>query len=256
MQLIHPAAIAGILLNGGFIGALYILLPRVDVSVLPADQQLMLEQTAQTLPLFFFVLLVQAVSLLLLQKKHILGVVGAAIGVFLMLPASLVYGVGCLLTYQNVRFRDFSVASPPVSSAKQVFRSNFITSSLGTAAVCGFMSWFFLSSGALDAGGIALICSIMSLILAVRVQSNPPLAFYESSMVVVPAFFSKRIELPYAALRSATLFQNKTIEFVLHDADRGLLRLNWSLNTVQRSEQKRALEIMARVLRDHNVALQ
>ena len=204
--------------------------------------------------IFYAVLAVQAVALGLLASRMPFGLAVACLGALLMLPGSLFYLIGCLLTHYRNKFLDFAPAPPVYTEALQLFPSAFAPKMRIVSSVSVALSFLAIYTGWMNAAAIFFGVSLAGLYFAIRTRKIPPLAIFDQYFTLTPGLFSSSILIPYTSVRLATLRPDESILFQVQ-MDKGIFLLSWSLNNVAVSERRKALEALGNALSGHGVTL-
>lgn len=264
MKSIHPAAWIGLLLNFFLSWVLFSALLGMDATALEGDERALVEALIEAAtaikPLYYSMLAAQAVALGCIVSGLAFGLPLAVISGFLMLPASLVYLIGCALSHYRIKFAMFSAAPPGNQGAHFVFTSAALkkTRMLAIILLVSAAACLLLSLGAgynmLDVVLAFLGMSMAGAYCMARAQKNPALSLYDSHLTLNPALFAPRLFLPYADIHQATLLDNGSIRFEIDSAKTRHI-LTWSLNAVAPEERRAALQELAAALTANGVAL-
>lgn len=258
MRNVHPAALAGVLLNFALAWMLFAALANFDMSLLrPEDQETMqavIEAVQAIKPVYYGLLALQVIALAFIVLRVRFGVGLAAVAAFFMLPGSLIYIIGCALTYYRVRYDGFGTAGKdPYSGALFVYPSAW-----APKARVGTGTAMLASLGALLLGyhDIALILfgvSLAGFYCAIRAGRHHALALLRDAFVIVPELFAPRLAVAYRDVREATLLDDKII-FDL-ETPGGARQLFWGLRSLDARERNEAVEELGAALAAHHVSL-
>lgn len=258
MRIIHPAAIIGILLNFGLAWMLFTALGSFDISMLrPEDQETMtaiIEAVYAIRPVYYGLLVLQVIGLALIVLRVRFGLGLAGVAAFFMLPGSLIYIIGCALTYNRVRYENFPPApKDPYSGAFFVYPSAWAPKARIATGVSMLVSLGALLLGYSDVALIMFGMSLAAFYCALRAARHHALALLRDTFVLVPALFAPRIALAYRDVRGAELFDDRIL-FAVETPD-GAAALAWSLRNLEPRERDKAIEELGAALAAHNVPL-
>ena len=254
MRHIHPAAWAGLLLNCMLTLVLFSGLNELSSSDMPRMEEPILKALEGLRPIMALLLGLQAVSLGLIASKFKAGIVLAVVGSFFMLPASLIYLIGCLLSHYRSKYAAFQStttlsktgASFPSASAA---RLPYLTA--GGFALCAFC----FTAGLTDLGIIFLGLGLTGIYLSMRARKFHALSLQQSCFIVTPGLMADPLSIPYSSVRDATLSEDESIRFTI-DIQKGQpVVLSWSLRRVEKNSRRAALENLGAALAAHYVPL-
>lgn len=259
MRNIHPAAVAGLLLNFVLAWMLFTTLGSFDLSLLePQDRELMaslLDAVYAIRPIYYGLLAVQALALGLIAMRIRLGLPLAVIAAFFMLPGSLVYLVGCTLSHYRGKYADFAVAPASVyDGALFVYRSAWAKKLRIATGVSIVLSVGCLLLGYLDFSLILFGVALAGFYCSVRAGKNHALALRDSALVLTPELFAPRLVIPYVQIEQATLLDTERIILDV-ETPAGPRRFPWLLRSLEPGERLAAIEELGAALAAHGVAL-
>ena len=254
MRHIHPAAWGGLLLNSMLTFVLLSGLNALSPSDLPPMDQTILKALELLRPIMLLLLGLQAVALGLIASKSKIGIVLAGIASFFMMPAGLVYFLGCILSHCRWKYADFesitayshSEASFPSAPAAKL---PILT--IGTFAV----SILCFISGIADLGGIFFCLSLAGVYLSIRARKFHALSLHQGYFTVTPGIFVDPLAIAYSSVREATLNDDDSIRFSIDSSKGTPLVLAWSLLRVEKNNRRAALETLGAALTAHHVPL-
>jgi hypothetical protein len=259
MRLVHPAALVGLLLNFARVWMLFSNMENIVASQLSDQDPEILEAVISMLPtvrmLFIGLLLFQALALGLIATGVGFGSVLALVAGFFMLPESIIYCIGALLSRDRVKYAAFAEASPDCAKARLIFRSQDRKKCFFFAGASLVLFVLFLLAGWEDQSVVFFGLALAGLFLALRATRYHALALHDDYFTLTPGIFSRRLLLPYSSVSLATLFDNESIHFQVQRPE-GTAVLAWSLRTVVPEERRAALEELGAVLSEHGVPLQ
>lgn len=258
MRTIHPAAIIGVLINFALALMLFAALGNFDLSLLrPEDQEAMLaiiEAVYAIRPVYYGLLALQAIALAMIVLRIRFGFALAALTAFFMLPGSLVYIIGCALTFHRINYDGFAIAPPKAyGDALFVYPSAWASKARLGAGVSLLASLCALLAGYHDIAVILFGISLAAFYCALRAARHHALALLRESFVIAPALFAPRLEVAYRNVREAVLLDDKIFFDV--ETPKGLARLNWSLRNLEPRERDTAIEELGAALVAHHVPL-
>jgi hypothetical protein len=255
---LHPAAWIGFLLNCLVAYLFLTALAGIDISAFTEEEQyligMVMEKGETIRSILYVTLAMQAVALGLLATRSPLGLAVAVLGALLMLPGSLVYLIGCLLTHYRNKFLEFTPALKAYGEALFRFSSASAPIMRITASASIALSFLAVYTGWLNAAALCFGVSLAALFFAFRSRTIPPLAIFEDCFTVTPGLFASSVLIPYAKVSLATLRPDECILFLV-ETEQGLRSLPWSLRSVLHSERREALERLGSALSEHGVPL-
>ena len=255
---LHPAAWIGFLLNCLVVYLFLTALAGIDVNVFTEEERhligAVMEKGEAIRSILYVILAMQAVAMGLLATRSVLGLPIAVLGALLMLPGSLVYLIGCLLTHYRNKFSDFIPAPKAYGEALFRFSAAFAPIMRIAASVSIALSFLAVYIGWLNAAALCFGVSLAALFFAFRSRTTPPLAIFRDCCTVTPGLFASSVLIPYASIRLATLRPDECILFEV-ETEQGLRSLPWSLRSVVQSERREALERLGSALSEHGVPL-
>ena len=253
MRNIHPAVWTGLVLNGLLILALHTALTSLSPSELPEVDPTLFEALRYIFPLMLALLAGQALAVGLIASRIRAGIVVAAVSSFLMLPAALIYLVGCLLSHYRILYSPFTVRAE-YSRVRHTFPS-MAASRLPYFAGAGMVaSALCFSAHQIDLGITLLGLSLTAAYLALRTKKYPALSIHDRYFVLTPGLFAGPLLIPYARVRKATLYDDESIRFEIETAS-GAAVLPWSLLRVENPKRRVALESLGNALSENGVPL-
>lgn len=256
---LHPAAWIGFFLNC-LVAFLFVsALTGIDLSLFSEEEQailgLVLEKADAIRMIFFAVLAAQAIALGLLATRSPFGLVLAVLGALLMLPGSLFYLIGCLLTHYRNKLLDFAPAPPIYAQARASFASAYAPKMRIISSVSIAVSFLAIYAGWMNAAAICFGVSLAGLYFAVRTRKLPPLAVFDQYFTLTPGIFATGVLVPYNSVKLATLKPDQSITFQV-ETEKGARALVWSLQSVIAAERREALEELGKALSSHGVPLE
>lgn len=255
---LHPAAWIGFLLNCLVAFFFMSAIAAIDPSLFSEDEQLMLgvllEQADSLRVIFYVVLAMQAVALGMLATRVPFGLALACLGSVLMLPGSLLYLIGCLLSHYRNKYLDFTPAPSNYSGALFRFSSAFAPKMRITASVAIALSFLAVLTGWVNAAAVCFGVSIAAFYFAIRTRRMPPLTLFDKHLTLTPGLFASSLLIPYSSIRVATLMPNESIVFTVESEARER-PLTWSLLSVAAPERREALEALGKILSENGVTL-
>lgn len=255
MRFIHPAAIAGLLLNAGLLFLLFNTLGSLDMTQFTEQEQEVLQMVSGLQGLLFTLVGLQALALVLIEFRIPGGIILAALASFFMMPIGIIYLMGSMFSQYNARFADFPRHKRTPFKPRASFRSSQ-TMPLGVAGVAAALGGSFLvSQGTTDLSAIAFCSGFALLYMSLRTVLMPPLVFYDDYLAVVPVLMAAPVALAYAKIQKATLRPDQTVIFSMNLGEGKERDLQWRLATVLPAEREEALKLLADVLRGHDVPL-
>lgn len=258
MRNIHPAAWAGLFLNFGMVYLLYSAIVGMDLSIFEGQDREILETLVRAVdearPMLYAILAGQAVALGLIAMGMAAGVILAAASGFFLLPGSMVYLIGCALSYYRVKYADFIQAPPGYADAHFVFRSMGLSRTRIMTGALLLSALMLTLLGAFDMSLVLLGMGLGGVYCTVRAAKNQALSLHDDHLTISPAIFAARILIPYAAVRKAALLDDESITFEVETAA-GVKELNWNLRAVAPQERRAALEELGAALTANNVPL-
>jgi hypothetical protein len=261
MRNIHPAAWVGLLFNLALGWLVFASVTSMDISTLPAAERATAEDFIQAVlairPFFFGLLVLQAFSLALIASGRGFGLIPAALAAFFIMPTSLIYLIGCALSYNRVKYADFRPAPPGAARSGAFFicRSPYLTASRVPAAI--FAVAALVSFMLLHALDYTLICSGLAaacVYCVSRASKNPALSLHEEYFVFSPAFFATPLLVKYDEVEEARLEDRNTIIFRLR-SDAGTRELRWNLRNLDKRDRREAVTELGAALETHKVPL-
>ncbi len=254
MRLLHPAAWAGFFLNCALVLILFATLNEALLAELDAQERAVMELMQSLRPIVFGILVIQALGLALIAMRFGAGLVVACIGGALMLPAGVVFIVGCVLSHYNIRYFRFFPAPSGYAGARAIFRTAYARRFWIMFGVGAALAFLLFNTGLANFAFLILAFACTAMYLAFRVTTQHPLVLFDTHLTIVPAVMARRVVLPYQAIRAATMFADSSIRFDVDTAD-GTHSLSWSLNSVEEQSRRAALEALATALTANNVPL-
>lgn len=259
MRLLHPAAWIGFILNCAALYAFFRALGTVDLSQFSQEERALIEmllQGIESLRFFYYgVLVIQALALGLLATRAPFGLGLAVLGAILMLPGSLLYLIGCILSHFQAKYADFNPAPVGYSDARFIYPSSTSKKMRTTAAVALGLSLMSLFLGWLNFGTICFGLALAALYFAIRSRKNHPLSLHDDYFTLTPGVFAPRILIPYASVRLATLRDDESIHFQVENS-KGIMILSWTLRSIEPEFRRSALEELGAALSAHGVPLE
>lgn len=258
MRNVHPAALVGVLLNFVLAWMLFAALANFDMSLLsPEDQETMqaiIDAVYAIKPVYYALLALQVLALAFIALRVRFGLGLAAIAAFFMLPGSLIYIIGCALTYYRVRYDAFATASKnPYGDALFVYPSSWAPKARIGTGIAMLASLGGLLLGYHDIALILFGVSLAGFYCAIRAGRHHALALLRDAFVIVPELFAPRLSVPYRDVREATL-SGDTIVFDL-ETPGGARQLAWNLRGLETRERYAAVEELGTALAAHHVSL-
>lgn len=255
---IHPAAWAGLLLNGMLTFVLFSGLNNLSPADIPAmDDPTLLRALEILRPIMLLLLGLQAVALGLIASRFKAGVVLAVIAGFLIMPLMpwvLVYLMGCVLSHYRWKYAEFESvtayghidASFPSTSAATLPRFTIGGFALGALGII---------AGQADAGIIFLGLSLAGLYLSKRARKFYALSLHQTYFTVTPGLLVDPLAIPYSSVREATLYDDESIRFTVDSKAGQPVVLVWSLLRVEKKNRRAALESLGAALTARHVPL-
>ncbi len=259
MRNVHPAALAGVLLNFALAWMLFAALANFDMSLLrPEDQETMravIEAVQAVKPVYYGLLALQLIALAFIVLRVRFGLGLAAVAAFFMLPGSLIYIIGCALTYYRVRYDGFSAPDKkdPYGGALFVYPSAWAPKARIATGVAMLSSLGALLLGYHDIALVLFGVSLAGFYCAFRAGRHHALALLRDAFVIVPDLFAPRLAVAYRDVREATLLDDKII-FDL-ETPGGARQLAWGLRSLDVRERNEAVEELGAALAAHHVSL-
>ncbi|MDR2668354.1 MAG: hypothetical protein LBC14_00195 [Desulfovibrio sp.] len=261
MRNLHPAAWAGLLFNLAMGWLVFSGINALDISALPEPDRATAEQFIQAVsavrPIFFALLLLQALALALIASGRRYGMIPAVVASFFMLPCSLPYLIGSALSHGKTLYAGYRTATPAAARTQAffVFRSGYLTTArtltllfvLATVACYALLHSpdFVLISAGLTATG--MYCML-------RAGKHPALSLHEDGFVFSPAFFAPLISATYEEVQEARLEDTNAITFLL-STEAGTRALRWNLRNLDKRDKKEAVTELGAALETHRVPL-
>jgi hypothetical protein len=261
MRNIHPAAWGGLLLNLAMGWLVFAGINALDLSALSASDRATAESFVQAIlavrPLFFGLLLLQALALALIASGRGYGLIPAALASFFMLPGSLPYLIGCALSHGRTTYAGYRTAPPAADRLRPffVFRSAWLTTArVSTAlfALAAFACYALLHSPDFMLVGAGLAAA--GLYCMVRAGKHPALSLHEEYFTFSPAFFAPLLSAAYTDVEEARLEDANAITFLLR-TETGTRALRWNLRNLDRRDKKEAVTELGAALEMHRVPL-
>ena len=260
MRHIHPAALAGLLINFALGWIFFSAVQSLDVSRLTGQEQELLQALPPVLEtirgLFIGLLVCQALALGLIASGVKFGVILAVLAGFFSLPGSLVYCIGALFSYDRVKYAAFAEASPDRSGAPVlVFHALIAQKTFFFSGAALLLFFLLLWAGWGDVAILFLGLGLAGLFLALRSRRLHALTLQDDCCTVTPGLFSRRLLLSYSDVSLATLLEDESIRFQVKTPE-GTATLAWSLRTVEPRQRRDALEKLGAALAAHGVPLE
>jgi hypothetical protein len=257
MRYIHPAAWAGLILNGTLIFAMFSMLADLQ-GLTPSEingvDPVFLEALGLLQPIAFLLLALQAAAVGLIASRFKAGIVLAAVVGAFMLPAGFVYLIGCMLSHYRVKYAAFT-SSAAYSQAQVVFPSA-AAATLPYLAAAGFaLVALCIAAKELNMGIMLLGLSLTGLYLSMRARKFYALSLHQSCFTVTPGLFVDPLEILYSTVQTATLNDDESIRFTIETKPDKTLVLVWSLQRVEKKSRREALENLGNALAAHHVPL-
>lgn len=261
MRNIHPAAVAGIALSALTVWMMFRFLLNIDVHpylqyLSPEEQERMsalIDILNDSQPVVYGLLVLQAIALALIYLRVPYGLGLASLAAVFMLPISLVYLVGSVLTFNMVKYAGLAKASvSQYPGAFYVYASAWTKKSRIGVIVFAFAVvgiWLLYQDFAMvffAMGMVALYC-------AVRAARHHALAILRDTFIVSPALLAPLISVAYEDVREATLFEDRIIFDIMYSS--GPVQLVWSLRNLEIQDRGQAIEELGAALDAHNVPL-
>lgn len=270
MRFVHPAAWVGLLINLALAVLLYNGLEVMDLSGFePEDREAWTAFIGFMLgtirPFHYAMLLGQAAALLLIVLRAPFALPLALFTAALTIPGSFIYVIGALLTYYRFKYAGF--ASAPLSHPEggRRFRSASLRKMYIFSTINGAASIILLVMGDLNFSVTFFGLVLVGLYCARRANKNSPLCLYRDSFTVSPGVLTPILHIPYADVETATLRDDKCIEFEIHPGgnlafgeqrqEAAAQRLVWSVLTVEPEQRRQAVEELGAALEAHSVPL-
>lgn len=258
MRNVHPAAIIGVLINFALAQMLFATLAGFDLSMLrPEDQEAMnaiIEALYAIRPVYYGLLVLQAVALAMIVLRVRFGLALASLAAFFMLPGSLIYIIGCALTFHRLHYGFFAFApNNPYRDAIFVYPSAWASKARIATGVSILLSLVALLLGYYDIAVILFGISIAAFYCALRAARHHALALLSEGFVLVPALFAPRLAIAYRSVQEATL-HNDSILFDI-ETPNGPARLAWSLRNLEPRDRGTAIEELGAALAARHVSL-
>ncbi|MDR1686655.1 MAG: hypothetical protein LBR82_09545 [Desulfovibrio sp.] len=261
MRNIHPAAWGGLLLNLAMGWLVFAGINALDLSTLSASDRATAENFIQAVlavrPLFFGLLILQALALALIASGRGYGLIPAALASFFMLPGSLPYLIGCALSHGRTTFAGYRTAPPRAARTRPffAFRSAYLTTARALTALFALAAFacyallrspdFMLVGAGLTAAGV--YCML-------RAGKQPALSLHEEYFIFSPAFFAPLLAAAYDDVEEARLEDTNAITFLLR-TEAGTRALRWNLRNLDRRDKKEAVTELGAALEMHRVPL-
>lgn len=258
MRSLHPAAWVGFLLNCALIYIFFFSLANIDLSQLGEEDRavfsLLLENIESFRFFFYGAIAAQGVGLGLLASRLPFGLAAAILGALPLVPASLVYLIGCLVTHANNKYIGFSQTPPDYSKARAVFASALVGKMRIASGVAIGASLLAVFIGFPNMATVCFGISLAALFFAVRSRKNPTLAIFDNFFTLTPGVYTSSILIPYSSVRRATLNPDQSIFFEVESPEDARV-LPWSLRSVEPQERRRAMEELGAALSANGVQL-
>lgn len=259
MRYVHPAAIAGLLLNFALAWFLFSILERFDLSLLqPEDRATMsaiIDAIFAIRPVYYALLAVQAVALGLIVLRVRFAMFLAAFSAFFMLPGSLIYLIGCALTNSRTKYGAYATAPAQIyANTRFLYPSAMAPKARIATGVAVVAALGALLLGSADIGVIMFGMSLAGFYCALRAARSHALALRDDDFVITPELFAPRIIIRYADVDTATLGDDDRIIFDIHGTE-GPGRLVWSLRNLEPKDRRAAVEELGAALVAHHVRL-
>lgn len=259
MRYLHPAAAVGLVLNFLLAYTLLTFLGSINPALLPPQEQELIGAMIESLPvmrtIFYLVLTAQAAALLLICLRFSFGLPIACVAAFFMLPASLVYLLGCVFSHYRVKYDAFPPAPKDYAGAEKIFASSGSRKSLILAGAMGLCLLLASLLNSFDLSVVFFCLILVALYLYLRSRSHHALSLHQDYFTITPSMFSGRLLIPYESVRLATLLEDGSIHFQVETPE-GLRLLGWSLKSVEQAARRDALESLGGALAEHQVPLQ
>jgi hypothetical protein len=260
MRNLHPAAWVGLLFNLAMGWLVFAGVNALDISTLPepdrATAETFIQAVSAVRPLFFGLLLLQALALALIASGRGYGLIPAALASFLMLPCSLPYMIGSLLSHGRVVYADYrTVPAAARAQALFVFRSAYLSKARALTAIftlATFACYALLHSPDLMLIGAGLAATGAYCML--RAGRHPALSLHDDYFIFSPAFFAPLIAAKYKEIEEARLEDTNAITFRL-STEAGTRALRWHLRNLDRRDKKEAVTELGAALEMHRVPL-
>ena len=260
MRMIHPAAWAGLLLNGMLAFLLYHALQNMDLSQMDAASQQAWNEFNQVMfdtvrPVHMTLLLAQAGALLLMVLNVPFALFVAFASASLTIPGSFVYLLGCLLTHYRIKYAEFFTAPPGYAGALFCFPAHALKKMrvFTIASACAFVMLLLMGDYSIAATFFAV--ALVGLYCVFRAKANNALSLHEDYLTLTLGLFTPRLLIPYEAIQMATLYTNDSIQLDVETAA-GRRSVVWPLQSVEPGERLQAVEEMGAALHTHGVPLQ
>lgn len=254
MRHLHPAAWAGLLLNGMLTFVLFSGLNSLSPADIPAMDPTLLKALEILRPIMLVLLGLQAAALGLIASRSKAGIVLAVIASFFMMPSGLVYLIGCVLSHYRWKYADFSSTSAygqiemSFPSATAATLPYFAAGGFALCALC-------FTAGMVDMGVIFLGLGLTGVYLSMRARKFHALTLHQDHFTVTPGLFVNPLAIPYSSVREATLYDDESIRFTVAPKEGQPVVLAWSLLRVEKKSRRAALENLGAALAAHRVPL-
>ena len=254
MRYIHPAAWAGLLLNGMLIfslGSLDSLTPSSAPDIAPE----VLDVLRMLQPAMYMLLFLQVLAIGLIALRHVAGLVLAVFAGVFLIPAGLVYILGCVLSHYRWKYALFASGAVYSRGARAAFRSS-LAATLPIFAFAGFaLGMLCYVSGLRDFVVLFFGLGLTGAYLSVRARKHHALSLHEDHFTVVPGLFVDPLAIPYSIVHEATLNDDESIRFTVELKPGQTVAFSWSLLRVEKKSRRDALESLGAALAAHNVPL-
>lgn len=261
MRYIHPAALIGLFLNvalglGFFLEAGH--LDLKDLGLNDMQMQNAVQHFIELLRVMYVgMLALQALALGMLVSRISAGVWLAGFATLFLLPVSLVYFIGILLTHNRIKYGPFTFAGAPATMARphMAFAAYARKKLALFSGINALLFLFLFTQGSVNPSLIFLGLALAGLALVLRCAKFHALALYDDHFTLLPGALAFPLRIPYDSVRIATLLADQSIQFQM-DAPGGVRLLTWSLSGIDPRERRQALEELGAALAAQNVPLQ
>jgi hypothetical protein len=261
MRNIHPAAWGGLLLNLAMGWLVFAVVNAMDLSSLAESDRATAENFVQAVtavrPLFFGLLIIQALALALIASGRGYGLIPAALASFFMLPGSLPYLIGCALSHGRTTYAGYKPAPARAIRTRPlfVFRSAYLTTArvlTALFALAAFACYALLHSPDFMLAGAGLAAAGVYCML--RAGNQPALSLHEEYFIFSPAFFAPLLAAAYEDVEEARLEDTNAITFRLR-TEAGTRELRWNLRNLQKRDKAEAVTELGAALETRHVPL-
>lgn len=253
MRYIHPAAWCGLLLNALLVFVLSSALNTLTSTELSGVEPAIIDTLRLMRPFLLILLGMQALSVGLIASRFKWGLVLAAVSSFFMLPAALVYLIGCVLSHYRWKYAAFDRTSD-YGGALSTFPLAIAAKLPYVAGGGVVLGGLCLTMGMVDMGIMFLALGLTAGYLVMRTRKFQALSIHQQYFTIVPGIFADALIVPYAAVRAATLYDDESIRFDL-ELESGKILLSWPLGRVDPRFRRSALESLGQALASHDVPL-